>query len=161
MEIHADQADSDIVDEPASKFVIDFTHLWRSMCRGDEIPARSDFPMDVLIPWLGHILIMDVVDQARDFRYRLVGTELVKTSGRDLTGKLISECDYDCDVQSVVSSFRKPVETRQPVFRRGPAVWQSRIDFLTYESVHCPLRGNSDDIAMTIGVQHFFKTESS
>ncbi|MGB8843875.1 MAG: PAS domain-containing protein [Aliidongia sp.] len=43
-----------------------------------------------LRPALGRILIIEPVDQGRDFRYRLFGTHIAAVSGYDMTGKLLS-----------------------------------------------------------------------
>ena len=53
------------------------------------VAARID-PLE-LRPALGHLMTMDVLPAAADFRYRLFGTVVAERSGFDLTGKLVSE----------------------------------------------------------------------
>ena len=40
---------------------------------------------------LGYVMVMDVEDEAWDYRYRVYGTLIAERSGFDATGKLISE----------------------------------------------------------------------
>lgn len=102
---------------------------------------------------------MDVIDGGRDFRYRLVGTIMVEAVGRDLTGRLVSECDYSGNEDNVWASFRRPVESRGPVFRRGRMIWRRDRSWRTYESVHCPLASDGVAIDMTIGTQVYGEPE--
>ena len=143
----------DIVPEPKAAPIAEFAMLWSSNCDDAQIPLRTDFPMEVLRPWVGNLILMDVLDGGLDFRYRLIGTDIVEIVGRDLTGKQVSECDYDGGPEPILDSFRKPVERKAPVFRRGKVAWRARKSFLNYESVHCPLRAADGAIVMTIGVQ--------
>jgi len=145
--------DADLVSDPEAEAIQSFAELWHSKCGDDSLPARSDFPAEELRPWMGNLILMDVVDDGRDFRYRLVGTDIVRIVGRDLTGRRVSECDYEGGRDHVLSSFNLPIEKRCPVFRRGRVTWRSRKSYLDYESVHCPLRTTGAAIDMTIGVQ--------
>ncbi|MBI3708637.1 MAG: PAS domain-containing protein [Proteobacteria bacterium] len=68
------------------------TQLWERKCRGGRIPARSDFSIEDFRPWLGHLLILDVIDNGSDFRYSLFGSVVARVFQFDLTGRKISEC---------------------------------------------------------------------
>lgn len=132
-----------------------FINLWASKCRLGQIPRRSDFPMDVLRPWIGQLVLMDVIDGGLDFRYRLIGTGIVTAVGRDLTGRLVSECDYEGELEKILACFRAPVREQRPVISRGRITWRPQKSFRAYENVHCPLRGEDSGIDMIIGVQNF------
>lgn len=65
--------------------------LWEAK-RGNRLaPSRSDFTVTELRPWIGHLMVIDVLGAGQDFRYRLYGTDLVDIFGFDLTGRLVSE----------------------------------------------------------------------
>ncbi len=65
--------------------------LWNKK-RGDRVlPARADLRPEELGPWLGNLIVLDVIDGGRDFRYRLFGTAIVMQAGFDMTGKFMSE----------------------------------------------------------------------
>lgn len=52
-------------------------------------PEHVD-PFD-LRPVLGHVLLLDVLEDGLDYRYRLYGSEIARVAGFDMTGKRTSE----------------------------------------------------------------------
>lgn len=52
---------------------------------------RADFDMLSMLPAVGNIMILDVLRNGFDARYRLYGTEISDTSSRDWTGHTVSE----------------------------------------------------------------------
>lgn len=56
---------------------------------GSVLPEYID-PFD-LRPVLGYILLLDVLDDGADYRYRLYGSEVARIAGFDMTGKRTSE----------------------------------------------------------------------
>lgn len=64
---------------------------WQSL-RNDKghVPHDRIDPF-ALKPALGYILILDVLDDGRDYRYRLYGSEIARVAGFDMTGKRTSE----------------------------------------------------------------------
>jgi hypothetical protein len=85
--------------------------LWHAK-RGDRpMPARADFDVFELKDWLGNLMLVEVLDGAREFRYRLYGSVLASYYGRDLTGKLTGAL---------------PPQTRATVRREYAGVWASR-----------------------------------
>ena len=66
-----------------------------------------------LRPWLGHLILLDVIDGGKDFRYRLHGTWLVELFGADLTGKHLSELDYP--VARLWHEYQTCVRERRPL----------------------------------------------
>jgi len=62
--------------------------LWQTKCGDRMMPGRADFDVLELKDWLGNLILIDVLDGAAEFRYRLYGSVLASYYGRDLTGKL-------------------------------------------------------------------------
>lgn len=59
---------------------------WRSRCQGKAFPARADIdPIDIP-SLLEHLLLVDVLRDPPDFRYRLVGGHIVEHAGRNVQG---------------------------------------------------------------------------
>src|SRR5262249_30053820 len=68
----------------------DFYELWTRK-RGDRrFPARSDYSFEDLQPWLEELHLVEVLPS--DFRYKVFATKSARRLGRELTGKLLSEC---------------------------------------------------------------------
>ncbi len=62
--------------------------LWNVKRDGRVMPARADFDVFELKDWLGNLMLIEVLDGASEFRYRLYGSVLAAYYSRDLTGKL-------------------------------------------------------------------------
>jgi hypothetical protein len=148
---------SDIVRQSRHAQVREFAELWEAKRGERPLPLRDDFPFEELAPWFGHVLIMDVIDGGRDFRYRMIGTAITEFLDRDYSGRLVSECDYgEGDARSrVAETFRQPVIDGRPVFRSGYVVWAADKTWRTYDSVHCPLSRDGGAVELTIGVLYF------
>ncbi|NJM91813.1 MAG: PAS domain-containing protein, partial [Rhodospirillaceae bacterium] len=64
-----------------------FYAYWAGKRRGSALPARADIDPLEMVALLPGIVLIDVVADARQFVYRLVGTREVAMRGRDPTGK--------------------------------------------------------------------------
>ena len=71
--------------------LLELLEFWQSKCQESVLPSRAMFDPFALLPWLGRLILLDVIDRGADFRYRLHGTWLVELFGVDLTGKRLSE----------------------------------------------------------------------
>lgn len=63
--------------------------LWEERRRARRMPTRADLPTEDLRPWLGHLILLDVLANGADFRYRVYGTRLVDTFGVERTGATV------------------------------------------------------------------------
>jgi hypothetical protein len=149
----AEADDEHIVDPKIRRFV----KYWREK-RGDaEFPARADLdPIDF------HYVLGDVVliEASRtpagsrwpwEFRYRLVGANLVERDGYNLTNKSLDELPEPEYRERVRTSFIEVCETRAPIHRIRELFLDHRLR--RYEAVVLPLAGNGHDIDMLITVQ--------
>ncbi|WP_193371218.1 PAS domain-containing protein [Pelagibius marinus] len=67
----------------------DLHGYWRSRCRGQPFPARADIdPVDIPA-LLEHLVLLDVLRDPLDFRYRLVGGHVVAHSRRNVQGQTV------------------------------------------------------------------------
>ncbi|EDP63078.1 hypothetical protein BAL199_29912 [alpha proteobacterium BAL199] len=63
---------------------------WSTLVVDGALPHhRCVDPIDFR-PALGFVIILESVDDGREFRYRLFGSSIARTSGFDMTGKLMS-----------------------------------------------------------------------
>ncbi len=102
----------------------------RAMPRADEIDAF------VLRPWLGHIVLLDVVDDGCEFRYRVYGSLVAEQFGFDLTGRLVGDCEPMIGPQPL-AEYRRVASVGRPeaVARMSPA----KRDFLKMDKLALPL----------------------
>lgn len=58
---------------------------------GGGLPAKAMIRPETLTPYLGHLLLLEVLGDGRDFYYRLYGSEVARTARMDPTGRYFSE----------------------------------------------------------------------
>lgn len=99
-------------DHPAMRFLIEYWH----QLRGDaELPNAGDVSPFELKPALGHLILIDVLDDGWNGRFRLYGTRVAENYGRDMTGQFLS----DIDGGNYVSVFFRALY-RTAYLRRAP-----------------------------------------
>jgi hypothetical protein len=89
-----------------------FHAYWDSKRRGRRMPSRADIDPAEIVPLLPGIVLIDVVDDARCFLYRLVGTREAAMRGRDPTGKSVSEGFYGASAEASMASYQDVVARR-------------------------------------------------
>lgn len=94
--------------------------LWRGKCREGQLPARRDFDPPEMKEVLGAIFLLKHLPEQEDFRYTLIGTEIVKWVGSDNTGRLVSELfgDHGRSFYHLVRTSRNPARLHGTVFWR-------------------------------------------
>lgn len=128
---------------------------WHGKRGGRELPARADLDALELRPWIGHILMVDVVPagDALRFRYRLFGTEFVYYHGRDLTGHWLDEIANVGFRDELLALYRAVVREHKPQFLAYDYVVDKRRH--RFQAVLLPLSsdGRSVDIVLGCGVR--------
>ena len=79
---------ADDIPDPRLRGLFEY---WESRRYGRDMPLRPDIDVLDLGPWLGNLMLIDVLDDGREFRYRVYGSILAQYYGRDLTGKTTEE----------------------------------------------------------------------
>lgn len=86
-EVFRDDAGDVLEDCPG--VLADLHAYWRRRCGKQPFPARADIdPVDIPA-LLEYLVLMDVLRDPLDFRYRLVGGHIVKHSGRNVQGQTV------------------------------------------------------------------------
>ncbi|WP_193181797.1 PAS domain-containing protein [Nisaea sediminum] len=88
---------------------------WESLHDGPGAPLRTSFdPVDIprLLP---HILFFDVLDEGRDFRFRVIGERVRSVFFGNYTGRTLLSLDHVEPDGPLVRMFRKAVVSREPV----------------------------------------------
>jgi hypothetical protein len=96
----------------------EFYRYWRGRCGGRPMPGRADVdPVDMPPRLLPNLFLTDVLDGGARFRYRLVGTEIVRVLGWDPTGGYVDEINQSPRYRDyIVALYRRVVGDRLPVF---------------------------------------------
>lgn len=95
-------------------FVLKYWHSLRDAA-GHVAPEKID-PF-ALKPALGYILLLDVLNDGDDYRYRLYGSEIARVSGFDMTGKRTSEMVTGPLASTFyIATYRAMLKRREPLF---------------------------------------------
>ena len=116
----------------------------------DECAAAVPLPKDLIDPVrlpaeiLPRFVIIEVLREPLDFRYRLLGTNVIRFFGRDSTGKRFSEISYpQPHGDRLMNYLTMIVNENAVVYRETTADWANR-DYLTIASMFLPGTGNGE-----------------
>ena len=139
---------------PKIKALYDY---WQSIRpAGRLLPGRRHFdPVDIpeLLP---NLWMIDVLRDPLRFRFRLVGTEIVRFAGRDVTGLWLDEF-FENYAQSEACRFHRDCTlTGQPAYRRAGLLFNPTGSRLVAERLYLPLAqdGRHVDILLVMTIYH-------
>lgn len=116
---------------------------WHSR-RGDlAMPPRAELDPLHLPPRVWPYLVLMAVerDEGWRFRYRLIGTHVVDSLGRDSTGRYIHDVQSSDLYEDFVAGLKWTAENGKPLRSIGSASFVEK-EWLSFEAVNLPL---SDD----------------
>jgi len=130
---------------------------WASKCSDGRLPARSDIdPLDIpsLLP---QVILLDVRNDSWDFRFRLIGTNVVHHLSHDLTGKWMSEIDHMAPPSRIFNSCVEVASSGKPLRSDTPYVGPHQ-NYVRAEDIILPLAsdGATPDMLLVF-VEHFSK----
>jgi hypothetical protein len=136
------------------KRLLDLYAYWQALRRGDSIPFRKDFRPAAVSRLLPSILLIDVLNNPRDFRFRLAGNDFLTATGQELTGRLIGEVFPPEFRQDVFERWNAVVENGGPNWGRGK-LWIKERDFMNWQGVVLPLRAEDGSVHQLLGAAAF------
>lgn len=121
---------------------------WQSKLRNRRLPDRTDIDPIEIPKLLPNIVLLDVLPDRPDcFRYRLVGTHVVREFGREMTGRTTDDIP-DARLKALaVGSFSACRDSGLPMWQEWQRPWAGVHD---YERVLLPLTQGSENIAMIL-----------
>jgi hypothetical protein len=130
---------------------------WRSLARTGKPPSRSDIdPLDIpnLMP---QVILLDVQHEPWDFRFRLIGTNVVYHLSQDWTGQWMTQIPHMAPPSRIFTSCVVVASSGTPQRSEPPYVGPHQ-DFVTAEDTILPLSRDGDVIDMLmVFVEHFEK----
>ncbi|NKB57099.1 MAG: PAS domain-containing protein [Alphaproteobacteria bacterium] len=128
---------------------------WCAIRPGARLPTRADMdPVDIpaLLP---HVWMADVEHSPFRFRFRLVGSAIVRGLGRDVTGRYFEDCFDDFEGSGPYNTLAEVCSTGAPTWRRGPALLtREGYNVKQIERVFLPFAadGESVDLLLALSV---------
>jgi hypothetical protein len=121
--------------------------LYWAAKKGPGLPGRAAIQPEEMRDFLGHLLLMDVVEGGADFRYRLHGTSLISLFGGDLTGQLVSSLVVE-GVTDLLDEARRVVSSRAHYYLEETVIAEKR--HLRVSKLILPLAANGRDVDMLL-----------
>ena len=120
---------------------------WDRIRAGRAMPRRCDLdPVDIpkLLPF---IMLVDVLGEPLDFKFRLIGTEIEAIISDDYLGRLFSAIPHKTEGNKVWAAYETVVRKRQPL--TGPVDYVGA-DRYVRRITHClmPLSADGETVDM-------------
>lgn len=131
---------------------------WLAKCNGRAMPARHDIDPAEIKPLLPHVVLMDVLRDPADFRYRLIGTAVDDHSSARFTGRRLSDIPHQRQPSQMWDNFTRVGETGLPRFNRVPYAGPHK-DFLAVVDLVMPLASDGQTVDMLFCVVDFVPRE--
>lgn len=128
-------------------------NYWDKQRGARRMPSRMD-----IMPWdmkahVPHVLLADVIEGGKDFRYRLVGTQLQNYFAGNPTGKLMSEAlaSFGADaVKRTIQTYATIVADKKPMRIRGSgAIYAQSAKF--FDALLTPLSDDGQNVNIIFG----------
>jgi len=130
---------------------------WNTVRGARLMPARTDLDPVDMIPLLPHVILLDVLRDPLEFRYRLIGTITEEHMSEPYTGRRLSEIAHQRAPSRIWSCCERVATERQPIRGDIPYVGPHR-DFITIEDIMMPLSADGESVdAIFIVVEYIRK----
>lgn len=141
-------------EAPTSPLGREFLTYWHGKCPEAGYPSRSDIAPEEMLKLLPYIFMLDVLEQEGefDFRFRLVGTAIMRIEGEH-TGKLLGDMFPDRAAYAVLWRQYLDAAAGKIWVRHETLRWQGR-DHIDYEVILAPLQDETGRVTMLIGLAH-------
>ena len=128
--------------------------LWLGKAGGGRLPSRADFKPAELLPWMGHVSLLDVAAEPRRFRWRLIGSRIVEWTGRDRTGHWLDEIYAGPALDAFMRLYEKVVAQGMPLFFSGTLLFVGK-QHVRFRAVVMPLSEDGVRVNMLMLGLHF------
>lgn len=144
------EIDSDL----ASPRLRQLLEYWRGLA-GGSVPFRAEIDPADIKPLLPYLMLVDLTPEPLRVFYRLVGTEVVRFTGLDITGRYLHEIELDDFAEEeLVSFYRQVREHRRP----GAGIAEYEIQgqrALRTEYLICPLLDAAGNLSKCIVLEDY------
>ncbi|MDB5365784.1 MAG: hypothetical protein JWM77_1711 [Rhodospirillales bacterium] len=135
----------------------DFYDYWRSKRTDGAVPLRADLAVLADLPRLApHMVVVEALSDG-SFRFRLVGSALVKTMRRDLTSRRIDASVYGDGAAGIVAALRSVVSSGAPWINRHKVGWDGAASSAA-EMLICPVSTDGRAVDQVVGLTRFTPT---
>jgi len=139
-----------------------FFDYWLLIRPPGQMPGRQHLLPEAVAPMLPHVWMVDVHREPLRYRFRLCGTAMVRSLGREVTGAWVDEVQPRFVANPEARDrFRMVVETGCPTWRRGPSLWLRDPKHYVIESCVVPLAADGHFVDKLFGIGIAFTSTGS
>ena len=128
--------------DPELQFIdplpVDLLHYWEGKRRDRLMPMRRDIDPVKLKVHLGNLALIDVEYGPLRLRYRLIGTTITQTLGRDMTGRYLDEIYPPNILADAITAYMWTTENQKPLRFFGNVRYANK-SMVEFEAVNLPL----------------------
>jgi hypothetical protein len=137
-----------------------FYEYWLSVAPPSLLPGRQHIKPEDLVPMLPRLWMLDVYRNPLRFRYRLAGTHIVLSVGRELTGRWLDEVQPESVTNPMLRDrFRFVAETGRPTWRHGQTYWERDATHRNVENCVVPLAADGVNVDKILAVLVVFAVD--
>jgi hypothetical protein len=134
---------------------------WQRKRGSRAMPSRANIRPSELREHLPWIVMVDVLPDRDEFRYRLIGTLVTQYFNTDATGRTIAEAwasQGEEGVQGVLSIMRYVVQHKFPTRVYGEADWNT-IGLEKFDGIYLPLSDDGENVNLILHAFVFDRPE--
>lgn len=123
---------------------------WDRVRGARAMPSRADIDFLELRPWLPGIVMTEVVGEARDIVYRVVGERAVRLRGYDPTGMTVAEAGFGRSIPNVLASYGVVIHLCIPLYSWTEGE-QAGGGLISHGTLLLPLSGDGQRVDWVLG----------
>ena len=112
---------------------------WNQIRGERAMPTRPELNPFVLGGLLRSTQLFDIVDEGRDFRFRVMGSGITEQTGLNVTGKCVSQLDNEQLRGRIAAALWRVCETRAPVRLTARQSAVPHLQHKYIEAIYLPL----------------------
>lgn len=123
--------------EPQGRLVLLLAY-WQRL-GGGEMPRRTQIDlMEISAAVLPHVFLVDVLEEGRRFRWRLIGQHIVRQAGTDDTGLDLGISIAPAMRDTIIGHYKQVIRERRPLSHRGGFIGRDQRTY-RYERLLLPV----------------------
>ncbi len=131
----------------APRDIADGLAYWTRIRAQRDMPSRSDLDPMAIHHLLPYVMLVDVLRDPLDFRFRLVGTAIDEIVARSYTGVRFSELSHMAHGNQIWSEYERVVADQSPLYSKVRYVGRER-DVRAIEHCLMPLSADAHYVDM-------------
>lgn len=148
------------IDAPVHPKAIALHNHWRASKPAGGLPPRSAFGFEIIhdLGLMGAFFVIEKTEARDDWRYRLLGSDIVWLFGNDVTNIPFREHMVAEEAEACIALSNRVAESGAPLFLFARFV--SGGHFGTVETMSLPVMGPSGDDVWLVGCSLSVRTEA-